>query len=75
MTNYPPSATAVPAQTYAAVGVTWWLEHLVPVRWASWSNWPLEAMRQRIRQGPTPYRVLCKAEALLRGGVERILQA
>lgn len=40
------------AQTYAAVGVTWWLEHLVPVRWGSWSNWPLEAMRQRIRQGP-----------------------
>ena len=23
----------------------------------------------------TPYRVLCKAEALLRGGAERILQA
>lgn len=42
------------AQTYAAAGVTWWLEHLTPERWDSESEneWPLEAMRQRIRQGP-----------------------
>jgi hypothetical protein len=40
------------AQTYADVGVTWWLEHVVPERWGDWSDWPLEAMRQRIRQGP-----------------------
>ena len=40
------------AQTYAAAGVTWWLEHLVPERWDSGSGWPLEAMRQRIRHGP-----------------------
>ena len=40
------------AQSYATAGVTWWLEHLVPVRWGSWSNWPLEAIRQRILQGP-----------------------
>jgi probable F420-dependent oxidoreductase len=40
------------AQTYADVGVTWWLEHLVPERWGSWSEWPLEAMRERVRQGP-----------------------
>jgi alkanesulfonate monooxygenase SsuD/methylene tetrahydromethanopterin reductase-like flavin-dependent oxidoreductase (luciferase family) len=32
------------AQTYAAAGVTWWLEHLVPERWDSRSDWPLEAM-------------------------------
>jgi alkanesulfonate monooxygenase SsuD/methylene tetrahydromethanopterin reductase-like flavin-dependent oxidoreductase (luciferase family) len=40
------------ALTYADVGVTWWLEMLVPNRWGSWDEWPLEAMRQRIRQGP-----------------------
>lgn len=40
------------AQTYADAGVTWWLEHLVPDRWGTWSDWPLEAMRQRVRQGP-----------------------
>ncbi|HEV2462032.1 MAG TPA: TIGR03619 family F420-dependent LLM class oxidoreductase [Ktedonobacterales bacterium] len=40
------------ARTYADVGVTWWLEHLVPERWGSWSEWPLEAMRERVRQGP-----------------------
>jgi alkanesulfonate monooxygenase SsuD/methylene tetrahydromethanopterin reductase-like flavin-dependent oxidoreductase (luciferase family) len=39
-------------QTYADVGVTWWLEHLVPERWGTWADWPLEAMRQRIQQGP-----------------------
>ena len=40
------------AQAYADVGVTWWLEHVVPDRWGSWRDWPLEAMRQRILQGP-----------------------
>jgi alkanesulfonate monooxygenase SsuD/methylene tetrahydromethanopterin reductase-like flavin-dependent oxidoreductase (luciferase family) len=40
------------ALAYAEVGVTWWLEHLVPNRWGSWDEWPLEAMRQRVRQGP-----------------------
>jgi alkanesulfonate monooxygenase SsuD/methylene tetrahydromethanopterin reductase-like flavin-dependent oxidoreductase (luciferase family) len=40
------------ALAYAEVGVTWWLEHLVPWRWGTWDNWPLEVMRQRIRQGP-----------------------
>src|SRR5262249_34403338 len=40
------------ALTYAEVGVTWWLEMLVPNRWGSWEEWPLDAMRQRIRQGP-----------------------
>jgi alkanesulfonate monooxygenase SsuD/methylene tetrahydromethanopterin reductase-like flavin-dependent oxidoreductase (luciferase family) len=37
---------------YARVGVTWWVENIVPERWGSWSDWPLAAMRRRIRQGP-----------------------
>jgi hypothetical protein len=37
---------------YAEVGVTWWLEQLVPWRWGTWDHWPLDVMRQRIRQGP-----------------------
>jgi alkanesulfonate monooxygenase SsuD/methylene tetrahydromethanopterin reductase-like flavin-dependent oxidoreductase (luciferase family) len=40
------------AERYAAAGVTWWLEHLLPERWESGSVWPLEAIRERIRQGP-----------------------
>jgi hypothetical protein len=40
------------ALAYTEVGVTWWLEQLVPDRWGSWDEWPLEAMRQRIVQGP-----------------------
>ena len=40
------------AQAYAVAGVTWWLEHLVPDRWSTWTDWPLDAMRQRVRQGP-----------------------
>jgi alkanesulfonate monooxygenase SsuD/methylene tetrahydromethanopterin reductase-like flavin-dependent oxidoreductase (luciferase family) len=42
------------AASYARVGVTWWIEKIVPERWGSWTHWPLEAMRQRIRQGPPP---------------------
>src|SRR5215813_8024253 len=39
--------------SYAAVGVTWWLENFIPHRWGgSWSDWPLEQMHQRVRQGP-----------------------
>ncbi len=40
------------AMSYGLAGVTWWLEHLVPDRWGSWTDWPLESMRERIRQGP-----------------------
>jgi alkanesulfonate monooxygenase SsuD/methylene tetrahydromethanopterin reductase-like flavin-dependent oxidoreductase (luciferase family) len=51
-----PQADAALAQAYADVGVTWWLEHLVPDRWGAESDWagewPLDAMRQRIHQGP-----------------------
>ena len=51
-------ADAALAQTYDDVGVTWWLEHLAPDRWDAESDesdegaWPLDAMRQRIHQGP-----------------------
>ena len=37
---------------YQQVGVTWWVEKILPERWGSWSDWPLEAMRTRIRQEP-----------------------
>jgi alkanesulfonate monooxygenase SsuD/methylene tetrahydromethanopterin reductase-like flavin-dependent oxidoreductase (luciferase family) len=37
---------------YQQVGVTWWVEKIQPERWGSWTDWPLEAMRTRIRQGP-----------------------
>lgn len=41
---------------YAAVGVTWWLESLDPWRFGlppeTRGPWPIEAMNQRIRQGP-----------------------
>src|SRR3989440_7898161 len=38
--------------TYQQVGVTWWVEKILPELWGSWTEWPLEAMRSRIRQGP-----------------------
>jgi alkanesulfonate monooxygenase SsuD/methylene tetrahydromethanopterin reductase-like flavin-dependent oxidoreductase (luciferase family) len=47
-----PAADRALVQAYADAGVTWWVEHLVPDRWGTWTDWPLEAMRQRIRQGP-----------------------
>jgi alkanesulfonate monooxygenase SsuD/methylene tetrahydromethanopterin reductase-like flavin-dependent oxidoreductase (luciferase family) len=37
---------------YRRAGVTWWIEKILPERWGNWSNWPLEAMRARIEQGP-----------------------
>lgn len=37
---------------YQRVGVTWWVEKILPERWGSWTTWPLEAMRARILQGP-----------------------
>jgi alkanesulfonate monooxygenase SsuD/methylene tetrahydromethanopterin reductase-like flavin-dependent oxidoreductase (luciferase family) len=37
---------------YKQVGVTWWVEKIQPERWGSWTDWPLEAMRTRVRQGP-----------------------
>ena len=37
---------------YRQAGVTWWVEKILPELWGSWSEWPLEAMRARIRLGP-----------------------
>ncbi len=37
---------------YQQVGVTWWIEKILPELWGSWTDWPLEAMRTRILQGP-----------------------
>jgi alkanesulfonate monooxygenase SsuD/methylene tetrahydromethanopterin reductase-like flavin-dependent oxidoreductase (luciferase family) len=37
---------------YERVGVTWWVEKILPELWGSWTEWPLEAMRKRIRKGP-----------------------
>lgn len=37
---------------YAEAGVTWWIEGINPERWGDWGDWPLEAMRQRILDGP-----------------------
>jgi alkanesulfonate monooxygenase SsuD/methylene tetrahydromethanopterin reductase-like flavin-dependent oxidoreductase (luciferase family) len=37
---------------YQQVGVTWWVEKILPELWGSWTEWPLEAMRSRIRKGP-----------------------
>jgi len=37
---------------YQQTGVTWWVEKILPERWGDWLNWPLEAMRRRIRLGP-----------------------
>jgi len=37
---------------YQQVGVTWWVEKILPERWGSWTDWPLDAMRARIRLGP-----------------------
>src|SRR5579883_2049426 len=39
-------------EAYRQAGVTWWIEKILPERWGSWSNWPLEAMRARIEQEP-----------------------
>src|SRR5260370_20058155 len=37
---------------YQQVGVTWWVEKILPELLGSWTNWPLEAMRTRSRPGP-----------------------
>jgi alkanesulfonate monooxygenase SsuD/methylene tetrahydromethanopterin reductase-like flavin-dependent oxidoreductase (luciferase family) len=38
--------------SYQQAGVTWWVEKILPVLRGSWTEWPLEAMRARIRKGP-----------------------
>jgi alkanesulfonate monooxygenase SsuD/methylene tetrahydromethanopterin reductase-like flavin-dependent oxidoreductase (luciferase family) len=37
---------------YQLAGVTWWIEKILPERWGSWTDWPLEAMCARIGLGP-----------------------
>jgi hypothetical protein len=39
---------------YAEVGVTYWIENLIPHRfgWDWQGPWPIEQMRERIRLGP-----------------------
>lgn len=43
-----------PVQPYLEAGATWWMECLDPWRfgWDTKSAWPVEAMRQRVLQGP-----------------------
>jgi hypothetical protein len=38
--------------SYAAAGVTWWLEAINPDRGGNWGDWPLAEMHQRILDGP-----------------------
>jgi len=37
---------------YRRAGATWWVEKILPELWGNWTNWPLDAMRARIREGP-----------------------
>jgi hypothetical protein len=55
-TSDPARLTERTAQ-YAEAGVTWLLEQLYPQHFGGeWQgNWPVEAMRQRIKQGPPMY--------------------
>ena len=39
-------------RAYQQAGITWWAEKILPERWGSWSNWPVDAMHVRILQGP-----------------------
>ncbi len=52
-----PAHLAERVAQYAEAGVTWLLEQLYPQHFGGeWQgNWPVEAMRQRIRQGPPTY--------------------
>ncbi|MGH0037244.1 MAG: LLM class flavin-dependent oxidoreductase [Myxococcota bacterium] len=49
-----PARGAEIAAPFAEAGVTWWLERLTPDEFgAEWEGeWPVEAMHERIRQGP-----------------------
>ncbi|HEX2909004.1 MAG TPA: LLM class flavin-dependent oxidoreductase, partial [Phototrophicaceae bacterium] len=41
------------AAQFEAAGANWWLEHLMPQMFGGdWGHWPLEAMRERIIEGP-----------------------
>jgi hypothetical protein len=43
------------AMRFAEAGATWWLEHIIPAVFGvdDWqADWPVEAIRERILQGP-----------------------
>lgn len=51
-----PAEGQATAAAYAAAGATWWLEVIAPYRFGqedlSQLPWPVEALRERVRQGP-----------------------
>ncbi len=49
-----PTQAAETIAAYRDAGMTWWLEGLDPWRfgWQEQGPWPVEAMRERVRQGP-----------------------
>jgi len=49
-----PARAAESVAPFAAAGVTWWLERIAPDEFGgAWEgDWPLEAMRERVMQGP-----------------------
>jgi alkanesulfonate monooxygenase SsuD/methylene tetrahydromethanopterin reductase-like flavin-dependent oxidoreductase (luciferase family) len=49
-----PAQAAEIVSQYAAAGITWWLENITPFSFGQdiEGDWPLEAMHQRILQGP-----------------------
>jgi alkanesulfonate monooxygenase SsuD/methylene tetrahydromethanopterin reductase-like flavin-dependent oxidoreductase (luciferase family) len=49
-----PARAAAIVGRYAEAGVTWWLEHINPFAFGGAVDgaWPLDAMRERIHQGP-----------------------
>ena len=51
-----PAAAGERVATYREAGATWWIETVHPPYFGgSWeNNWPVEAMRKRILQGPPP---------------------
>jgi len=57
MLSQEPAKVAERVGPYAEAGITWWLEQLYPHHFGSdWqTDWPVEAMRQRIGQGPPSF--------------------
>jgi len=49
-----PDRAAQHVGKYADAGLTWWMENINPFRfgWQMQGPWPVEAMRERILQGP-----------------------
>ena len=55
--NYSPTNTAETVPPFATAGATWWLAELIPQHFGKeWlDEWPLDAMRDYILQGPPAY--------------------